>query len=125
MATALRGYGIREPLVPKWLPDGYGEGTFQFEDISGFMQFYSTCYNGEKEIHMNVFQYPSEQRPEVIYESDTSVPYEIYEAEGIEHYLMMNDKYRRAVWMNGDLECSILGEVSEQEMKRIIDSIYK
>ena len=125
LATALRGYGIREPLVPKWLPDGYGEGTFQFEDISGFMQFYSTCYNGEKEIHMNVFQYPSEQRPEVIYESDTSVPYEIYEAEGIEHYLMMNDKYRRAVWMNGDLECSILGEVSEQEMKRIIDSIYK
>lgn len=125
LATALRGCGIREPLVPKWLPDGYGEGTFQFEDISGFMQFYSTCYNGEKEIHMNVFQYPSEQRPEVIYESDTSVPYEIYEAGGVEHYLMMNDKYRRAVWMNGDLECSILGEVSEQEMKRIIDSIYK
>ena len=49
LATALRGCGIREPLVPKWLPDGYGEGTFQFEDISGFMQFYSTCYNGEKE----------------------------------------------------------------------------
>ena len=125
LATALRGCGIREALVPKWLPDGYREGTFQFEDISGFMQFYSTCYNGEKEIHMNVFQYPSEQRPEVIYESDTSVPYEIYEAGGVEHYLMMNDKYRRAVWMNGDLECSILGEVSEQEMKRIIDSIYK
>ena len=125
LATALRGCGIREPLVPKWLPDGYGEGTFQFEDISGFMQFYSTCYNGEKEIHMNVFRYSSEQRPEVIYESDTSIPYEIYEAGGVEHYLMMNDKYRRAVWMNGDLECSILGEVSEQEMKRIIDSIYK
>lgn len=125
LATALRGCGIREPLVPKWLPDGYGEGTFQFEDISGFMQFYSTCYNGEKEIHMNVFRYSSEQRPETVYESDTSVPYEIYEAGGVEHYLMMNDKYRRAVWMNGDLECSILGEVSEQEMKRIIDSIYK
>ena len=125
LATALRGCGIREPLVPKWLPDGYGEGTFQFEDISGFMQFYSTCYNGEKEIHMNVFHYSSEQRPETVYESDTSVPYEIYEAGGVEHYLMMNDKYRRAVWMNGDLECSILGEVSEQEMKRIIDSIYK
>ena len=125
LATALRGCGIREPLVPKWLPDGYEEGTFQFEDISGFMQFYSTCYNGEKEIHMNVFRYSSEQRPETVYESDTSVPYEIYEAGGVEHYLMMNDKYRRAVWMNGDLECSILGEVSEQEMKRIIDSIYK
>ena len=125
LATALRGCGIREALVPKWLPDGYGEGTFQFEDISGFMQFYSTCYNGEKEIHMNVFRYSSEQRPEVIYESDTSIPYEIYEAGGVEHYLMMNDKYRRAVWMNGDLECSILGEVSEQEMKQIIDSIYK
>lgn len=125
LATALRGCGIREPLVPKWLPDGYGEGTFQFEDISGFMQFYSTCYNGEKEIHMNVFRYSSEQRPDTVYESDTSVPYEIYEAGGVEHYLMMNDKYRRAVWMNGDLECSILGEVSEQEMKRIIDSIYK
>ena len=125
LATALRGYGIREPLVPKWLPDGYGEGTFQFEDTPGFMHFFSACFNGEKEIHMNVFHYSSEQRPEVIYESDTSVPYEIYEAGGVEHYLMMNDKYRRAVWMNGDLECSILGEVSEQEMKRIIDSIYK
>lgn len=125
LATALRGCGIREPLVPKWLPDGYGEGTYQFEDISGFMQFYSTCYNGEKEIHMNVFRYSSEQRPETVYESDTSVPYEIYEAGGVEHYLMINDKYRRAVWMNGDLECSILGEVSEQEMKRIIDSIYE
>ncbi len=125
LATALKGCGIREPLVPKWLPDGYGEGDFQFDDVPGFMHFISTSYNGDKEIHMNVFRYSSEQRPEIVYESDTSVPYEIYEAGGVEHYLMMNDKYRRAVWMNGDLECSILGEVSEQEMKRIIDSIYK
>ena len=42
---------------------------------------------------------------------------------GVEHYLMMNEKYRRAVWMNGGLECSIIGEVSEQEIKRITDSI--
>ena len=48
----------------------------------------------------------------------------IYEKSGIQHYIMTDYDIRKAVWMQGDIQCIISGSVTEEEMKQIIDSIY-
>lgn len=37
---------------------------------------------------------------------------------------MTDHEWRKAVWMQGDIECIIRGNITEEEMKQIIDSIY-
>ena len=94
-------------------------------DTPLYMHYVSWCYIGENTVSLSVTHYNSEERGNRIYETDPTVPPEIYEAGGVEHYLMMNGGYWRALWRVGDLECSILGKVSLEEMKRIVDSIYE
>ena len=117
--------GITEPVVPKWLPEGYGEDHPKVGETPLYRYYDSWCYIGENTVSLSVTHYTSEERGNRIYETDPTVPPEIYEAGGVEHYLMMNGGYWRALWRVGDLECSILGKVSLDEMKRIVDSIYE
>ena len=117
--------GITEQVVPKWLPEGYGEDHAQREEGPLYVKYVSRCYIGENTLRMTVSHYNSEYHGNRIYETDPTVPPEIYEAGGVENYLMMNGGYWRALWRVGDLECSILGKVSLDEMKRIVDSIYE
>ena len=45
--------------------------------------------------------------------------------KGIEHRLISDLGRQKATWRNGDFECKITGDLSEQELKTIIDSIYR
>lgn len=47
-----------------------------------------------------------------------------YTKNGIVHYIMSNENILTAAWINGTCECSISGELDEEEMATIIDSIY-
>ena len=51
-------------------------------------------------------------------------PPALYESGGVQHYLVTDHEWRKAVWMQGDIECIISGNIAEEEMKQIIDSIY-
>ena len=125
MSAALSVDGITEPLVPRWLPEGYGEDNARREVGPLYVKYVSRCYIGENTVSMTVSHYNSEYHGNRVYETDPTVPPEVYEAGGVEHHLMMNGGYWRALWRVGDLECSILGKVSLKEMKRIVDSIYE
>ena len=125
MSAVLSVDEITEPVVPKWLPEGYGEDHVQVSENPLYVHYTSWCYIGENTTSLSVSHYKSEEHGNRIYETDPTVPPEIYEAGGVEHYLMMNGGYWRALWRVGDLECSILGKVSLDEMKRIVDSIYE
>jgi hypothetical protein len=48
----------------------------------------------------------------------------VYEKEEITHYIMTNLSQYTAAWLNGDLECSIFGDISKEDIIRMIDSIY-
>ena len=47
-----------------------------------------------------------------------------YQSGGITHYIMSNYERMAAVWLNENLEGSIHGDITEAELKGIIDSIY-
>jgi hypothetical protein len=64
-----------------------------------------------------------ENAPPTFIEKDDNPPV-LYESGGVRHYLLTDHDWRKAVWMQGDIECIIRGNITEEEMKQIIDSIY-
>lgn len=48
-----------------------------------------------------------------------------YVVRGIQHYIVDDGAQTKIVWANGNFECRICGDISEEEAIAIIDSIYK
>ena len=48
-----------------------------------------------------------------------------YEAGGITHLLTTNAGRPVALWANGPAECCISGDITMEELKQMIDSIYE
>ena len=48
---------------------------------------------------------------------------EIYSADGVDYYIFSNDKYMQTAWIVGEYECLIIGKLTLEDMKKVIDSI--
>ena len=48
---------------------------------------------------------------------------EIYTADGVDYYIFSNTDTLQVVWSIGEFECQIVGEITIEEMKAMIDSI--
>ena len=57
------------------------------------------------------------------YEKNEGSPEEYY-VNGIPHYIMGNMARNVAIWRNGNVECSIQGFLTVDQLKQMIDSIY-
>lgn len=57
-------------------------------------------------------------------EKDSNVQ-RVYVVRGIQHYIVDDGAQTKIVWANGNFECRICGDISEEEAIAIIDSIYK
>ena len=122
LQDALSDYGITEPLTPTWIPDGY---TLQSVDISETpikTKFLAVYRNNNKELTICVKEVSNGDTS--IYEKDGEVV-AIYEVDSIKHYIMTNNGWRNAAWVNKAYECLISGELPEEIITRMIDSIYE
>ena len=48
---------------------------------------------------------------------------ELYVVDGVEYYIFSNTKTLQAVWSIGEFECLMIGKITLEEMKMMIDSI--
>lgn len=121
----LSDYSDVEHLVPKWLPEGY---EFENVDIVQYpngriirSSFVKNVDNEEFHICINYKQ--DLDNVQTIYEKtdDDAI---IYDKGGVEHYIIQNSTNLTIVWVNDDLECSIVGSFSVAEAKKIINSLY-
>lgn len=76
------------------------------------MLFYSLTPNGE-------------EAPAYIYEKDSDNGGLIYKTHGISHYITSNTGLPVAVWRIGQYECALEGTSTQEEIERMIESIYE
>mgnify|MGYP004477347533 FL=1 len=122
LRDALDAYDIDEPIVPQWIPDGYGEDTVQTAETPDSKIIVAVSKYGSKEIkfEVKIFDDPSNRHwLYEMFEDDV----EKYSSNGIDFYIMKNDKFTRVSWAVGNNECSILCSLKPKEIYRIIDSI--
>lgn len=122
----LSGY-VDEPenLLPSYLPEGFAAYETKItDDTEWFADGMCWLSDSKSGKHMTVGCQIVYDKTVKLGVPKNSVAPEEYVKNGITHYIMPNASYYEAVWVNGNVQCSIGGQVSHDEMIKIIDSIY-
>ena len=125
LKEALDAFGITESVAPTWYPSEFEMSGIKVSPASGEVKFRVTYEAEEKFMAVTIRQFESaKDASSITYEKDDS-PVTPYECDGITHYLMSNNGQMRAAWTNQNMTCSISGDLSEDELKQMINSIYE
>jgi len=122
LLDALDNYDIRVPLTPSWLPEGYKEADVRIEDTPKQRRFIAIYENGEAMIQIRIVNH-LDSAPTQIEQSGTLI--EVYKVGNVEYYIASNHEQIRAVWIVDNYECYIMGSLSIDDLKKMIDSITK
>lgn len=112
------------PVLPTWYPEGSLLTRVEENPMDdGYMLLAAFSLDGE-EFHICVTVYNTEEEMDVRnYEKNEGMPEE-YPVHGITHYIMGNMARNVAIWRNGNVECSIQGFLTVDQLEQMIDSIY-
>lgn len=114
------------PVIPTWAP----EGTSMEQDVrvmaysdDTFLLTKFRTERGEFSVSIQVYN----ERPSgytATYQKDDSEVV-IVDAGGVSHYIVHNNAKCGAIWMNGLVEISIEGDLTEAELEKMVRSIYE
>lgn len=116
----LASLGITEPLYPSWLPEGFKQTDMLITEKPLFL--HETYKNNDQELTITIS--PTTGFENTIYQKTENEPYE-YPAGGVVHYIFDNNNEVTAVWCTESYTTVIVGKISLDEMKTVIDSVYE
>lgn len=121
---ALDAYGVTQKILPTWFPEGFALSesdiyTLDAVDQNEFSFFYS---DSDSSIFLLFIQHTDNSIDSGKYQKDVG-PVEEYQVGNISYYLYTNSGQSCASWCIDNMECSIYGDISMDELKKMIDSI--
>ena len=121
---ALEDCELPKELAPLWIPEGFyvDEPEIWNDDMSQVVQLTFTHEDG-RSFFVSIERYIDER--DIIntaYQKDT-FPVEEYSPNGRRFYILSNINSVSAVWTDGNLVETIMGRLSVEEVKSIIDSL--
>lgn len=127
MQSALEEHGIDTDVAPTWFPSGF---ELQYVNVDHFPYNHQTFfnayyYNAEQggTISFTVIQHGN-QISDISYEKDNQL-IENYIVNEITHYILQNNGRTSVCWYAGNLECSMIGDMTIDDARQMIDSIYE
>lgn len=120
LRAALAEYRIEENIVPTWLPDGYKHKDIKVTASPKMRSIHAVYENNNVELIIRIRQTIGVPAHQV---EKTEDLLEIYTANGADYYIFSNTDTIQVAWSIGEFECQIIGELTIDEMKAMIDSI--
>ncbi len=122
LVEVLSYYGVETTLVPNWIPE-----EFTLEDVAALespkkITFTAKYSNDDNVIIIEISKIVEGSAG--TYEKD-QLDATIFEKNDIQHYIMENNGKLVAIWKTENFECSISGDIGEQELEKMIESIYE
>lgn len=112
-----------KPLLPQWVPDGFAfknAEKFIRLDNTNIVLYYENSAN--KTIVFDFEIYTDQASADASFEKDDNIV-EVYEKNNLRYYIFQNIDRMQAVWISSKVIYNVSGDVSAEEMKRIIDSM--
>lgn len=122
LEEAVEAFGITEPIVPSWIPERFELTRVWATNQSGGVIICADYVSSNGILQIRYKEIKNVDFSSLEQESNNV---EAHFKGGVKHYLLSDLDREKAFWQNGELECRISGNVSEDEMKDIIDSVYK
>lgn len=121
LQEAVDAFCIDAPLVPSWIPEQFELSEVNALNLKGGVLIQAVYY--AKDRYLRISFYEIANTDHFALEKDHAGS-EVYQISGINHFIVMDNERGKAIWQNGELECYISGDVTEQELHTIIKSIY-
>lgn len=123
-AEALIEQGVDTGMIPALIPDGYLPEKLTVSDIGLWKEFdylFISPENNEFRIKIQIYSSP-EMVQVSVYEKDASLV-ESYDFRSEKAYAFSNNDLNTITYLEGLTEISIIGNLSVEELKQILDSI--
>lgn len=118
---AVTQLGVTDPVVPMWLPEGYSIIVCNEMRTEKKTTLFTAFQNEEKVLNYNVAIY-SEKAPNRYQKDEAGV--QAIEINEIDHFIVKNNELWVVVWTKENIECSISVDCQEDDLDRILRSIY-
>ena len=120
LRAALAEYNIDKSIMPTWLPDGYKHKDVTVKASPKVRSIKAVYEHNNVELIISIRQTIGVPAHQV---EKTEDLLEIYTSDGIDYYIFSNTDTLQVVWSIGEFECKIIGVITIEEMKAMIDSI--
>lgn len=121
---ALSEFQIEAALVPSWYPPGVDSFTVTANVTDLGMGIHMVSDSGSPSLILTISDFNKEAGPATIIEKDDSDTI-FHEAGERVHYIVNDGEWCIATWIVDDLQCIIEGNITTEEMIKILDSIYE
>lgn len=115
---------IKGDLVPTWVPDRFSVQRCEAKKTEAGISCRVVYTVSNNDLILKIWQKIDEGNYQI--EKDMKDVSRFVAGE-IEHYIFYGgeSEMEKAVWTRDNLECRIMGDVSQEEMERIVESIYE
>lgn len=123
LEEALALHDAPDNIVPSYFPAGYEPIEFNYASTPNNYTTFGCLYSDGMDFIVLSYSIADNSDGFSLYTKDEGEP-EIYTVRGIEHYVMTNAGKYKAVWQNGNFECSLSGFERRAELTKSLDSMY-
>ena len=120
LQAALDQHKIAEKIAPTWLPAGYVNIDLKIAETPRVRNISAVYEKEGSDLIIKICQTIGVQAPQVEKNDDFL---ELYVVDGVEYYIFSNTETLQAAWSIGEFECLMIGKITLEEMKMMIDSI--
>ena len=120
LQDALNRLEITEKLAPTWMPAGYISKDLKITSTPRVRNIGAIYEKNGSELIIKICQTIGVPAAQVEKNDDLL---EVYVVDGVEYYIFSNTETLQATWAFGEFECIIIGQITLEEMKTMIDSI--
>ena len=115
---------IKGELVPTWVPDRFSLEGCEARKTEAGVSCYVVYVTGGSDLALKMWQKPLE---DIYLVEKNQKDASRFVTGAVEHYIFYDgeSKLEKAVWTRDNLELLIIGDVSQEEMERIVESIYE
>ena len=124
LLQTVKAFGVSDKVIPTWLPEGFTQEYIQItkDHLSQTTDFFANYLNGERNLSVCISSIHTDSN--AVIEKDDRPVIE-YEVHNVNWYIMHNLDNINATTVVGDREVLFYGTVTVDEMKKMIDSVYK
>lgn len=120
LQDALNDHEVIKKLAPTWMPEGYKSKDLQIMITPRVLNINAIYENNGLELVINIRQTIGISAHQIEKNDDLL---EVYAVDSVEYYIFSNTETLQSAWSIGEFECQIIGKISIEEMKEMINSI--
>lgn len=124
LAEAVAAYGIADPVVPTWIPRGMELQSVRVKEVPYAIDLTARYVGDDDRKIVSKVYICLDESYFAIHSEHSEKDQPSYMVNGISFLITSNNEQYHASWVVGNCICSINGDLTESEIKQMINSIF-